>query len=68
MTLRQGRIIGTHGPDTAGGYGIADVDRPQPRQMLDLDAIGEFNAANERSRRAYHASEAYRARTKETEK
>ena len=57
MTLRQGRIIGTHGSDTAGGYGIADVDRPQPRQVLDLDAWAAYEAANTVARDAYYADQ-----------
>ena len=53
MTLPQGRIIGTHRGQATGGYGIADVDRPQPRQPLDLDAIAEFNAGTRRAADEY---------------
>ena len=54
MTLPQGRIIGTHRGQATGGYGIADVDRPQRRQPIDLDAIAEFNEGVERAADDYY--------------
>ncbi len=31
------------------GYGIADVDRPQPRMPIDPELLAEFNAGTERA-------------------